>query len=156
MANAEHFVRVHKYYCHSCECYFEEPAGPRKGHWFNTSSGYRDSDGDTFFEGDTKLLVGTRSWACHNEDSHCLLDEGDWTMIECSGFRCTSCGQEYTYDNDHCSAHQFGTGADGRKGAEHAANHCCTAGRNAPSTSGDLAAMAQPKTGAQKVTVIEF
>jgi hypothetical protein len=156
MANAEHFTRVHKYYCNSCDCYFEESEGPRKGHYFVTSNGYRDDDGDTFLAGETKILVGVPTWACHNEDSTCFLDQGDWTMIECSGYRCTSCGQEFTYDNDHCSAHQFGTGADGRKGAEHAANHCCTAGRNAPVNGGDLAAMAQPKAKTEKVTVLDF
>ena len=140
MANAEHFVQIHRYSCHSCDGVFEEE-GPRKGYYFSTSEGYRDDEGDTFFEGETKILIGIATYACHNMDGWCSLSAGDFTLIECEGFRCTTCGAEYMWDNDYCAIHPFDSG--GRARCEKAASQCCTNGTSL-NTSGDLSAMSSP------------
>ena len=151
MATAEYFVSNHRYICHNCDVSFNYPQ-PKEGHWFETSGGYRDDDGDVFIEGDVKVLIGNKTLACHNDDYPCMINDGDWTSVECQGYRCGSCGAEYMWDNEKCSDHTWDY--DGQKPAEKAALNCCRDKKNTPDS--DLAALGTPRAGAQKVTVIEF
>lgn len=154
MANVEQVTTVHKYVCHNCDNTFYE-VEPRSGYYFMASEGTRDDDGDVFFEGDKKVLIGTKTLACHNEESPCMISSDDWQLVECEGFKCTSCGLERYYDNDHCSAHDYSD----RANARHDAINCCSTIKVEDSpkidTSGDLIAMSQPGARTTKVTVIE-
>jgi hypothetical protein len=154
MANVEEIINKHCYRCHSCDitCYAE---APREGYWFRTSEGYRDEDGDTFYEGETKVLIGTKCFACHNDESPCILEDNDnFTIVECHGFRCGSCGVERFFDNDYCHVHDYSD----RDNAKRDATNCCSVATDKPriDNSGDLTALATKKEKIEKVTVIEF
>lgn len=161
MTNPVHFKNVHKYVCNSCDCHMEGENEPRKGFWFRTSEGWRDEDGDTFYEGKTKVLIGKPTLACHNEDYPCLIDEDGWTKVECEGYRCGSCGSEYTWDNDHCSDHSYSY-SNSEKIAqlcEQSARDCCTDKTNpeAPAVPEDVGILASPRSAPErKVVQVEF
>lgn len=112
------------YYCNNCDLTFKQP-GPMTGYKFLTGSeGVNgryprfDDDNDFFLEGETKVIVGKPSYACHNEDYPCFLDEGHWTEPTCEMFECSGCGEQFTFDNDYCSDHSYSSQADAKSAAK--------------------------------------
>lgn len=157
MTNPVRFTVHEKYACKSCDCTFDEPA-PMKGYWFDSSSGWRDEDGDAFFEGDKKILIGKETYCCHNEEYSCFISESDWTEVKCEGYRCSSCGVEYTWDNEHCSEHSFSYNDTIEKHCEAMAAKCCAGQSTADvSPAGSVAILSSPQQApAKKVVQVEF
>lgn len=129
-----------------------------KGYWFDVSSGWRDEDNDVFYEGDRKVLIGRETFCCHNEDYSCFIDEDGWTRIECEGYRCGSCGTEYSWDNNQCTDHMYSYTDKIEKHCEDQARRCCGEGKSAePSGSADVGILSAPRAAPErKVITVEF